>query len=128
MEECIFCKIVRKEIPSHTIFENEKYIAFLDIFPRVRGHALVIPKIHYRWVYDVPAFGEFWEIAKHIGTILQKKLQSSYISYVTIGNEVPHAHIHILPQEKASLDGFHLTPVIAMDKKEIEQLAKEISG
>jgi len=126
MEDCIFCKIVNKALPCNKIYEDENYLSFLDIFPRVRGHALVIPKIHYRWVYDVPAFGEFWDTARHIGLILQKKLQSTYIAYLTIGNEVPHAHIHILPQQKESLDGFHLTPVIPMDKIEIEQLLKDI--
>lgn len=126
MEDCIFCKIVHKEIPSHAIFENEKYIAFLDIFPRVRGHALVVPKKHYRWVYDVPDFGGFWETAKQVGMILQKKLRSTYISYVTIGNEVPHAHIHILPQSTNGLEGFHFDQVLKMETNDFKQLVKDL--
>lgn len=126
MEDCIFCKIVAKKLPSNTIYEDEHYISFLDVFPRVKGHALVIPKIHYRWVYDVPEFGAFWEVAKKVGIKLQKKLHSSYISYVTIGNEVPHAHIHVLPQKTATLEGFHFGKVFSMEKHEIEMLAKEL--
>jgi len=126
MEECIFCKIINQEMPSFKIYEDDRYLSFLDIYPRVKGHALVIPKKHYRWVNDVPEFGEYWEVAKKVGTMIQKKQRSAYISYVTIGNEVPHAHIHIMPQSTSGLEGFHLDPVFQMKKSEIEKLAKEL--
>src|SRR3990167_6822543 len=98
MDECIFCKIVKGEIPNYTVYEDSNYLAFLDIFPRVKGHALVIPKKHYRWVNDVENFGEYWEVAQKVSLNIQKSLNASFVSYITMGEAVHHAHIHILPQ------------------------------
>ncbi|MDA1316998.1 MAG: HIT domain-containing protein [bacterium] len=128
LSACIFCNIVRGELPNYTLYEDEDYLAFLDIFPRVKGHAIVIPKKHYRWVYDVPQFGEYWEIAKKVGEKIQKTLKAEYISFLTIGNEVPHAHIHVLPQWGDSLKGFAITPVIKMSTEEMSELARTISN
>lgn len=98
MEECIFCKIVAGKLPSYKVFENDEFYAFLDIFPRTKGHTLLIPKKHYQWVYDVPNFGKYWETALTITKALQKSLQPTFITYVTHGLEIPHAHIHIMPR------------------------------
>lgn len=59
---------------------------------------MVIPKTHYRWVYEVPNFGEYWEVAKKITQAMQKSLNPYFITYVTHGLEVEHAHLHILPR------------------------------
>lgn len=126
MEDCIFCKIVKGEIPNYTLYEDDNYLAFLDIFPRVKGHALVIPKKHYRWIYDVENFGEFWEVAKKISMRLQKILNARSISYLTLGEEVPHAHIHILPQISRDIGGIKFTDGIKMEKEELGKLAEEI--
>jgi histidine triad (HIT) family protein len=126
--ECIFCKIVREELPKFTLYEDESYLAFLDVFPRVKGHALVIPKDHHRWVYDVPDFGAYWEVAKTVGEKLQQSLGSECITYVTMGNEVPHAHIHILPQQTNKVEGFTLSSVVDMSKDEMAKLALEITN
>lgn len=122
MEDCIFCKIAKGEIPSYKVYEDENFLAFLDVFPRTKGHTLVIPKKHYRWVYDVPNFGEYWEVARKVALKVQKKLQSKFVSFVTYGVDVPHAHIHILPNG----EGLRMTEVISMSKEEIGKLAKEI--
>jgi len=98
MDDCVFCKIIKGDIPCHKVYEDDNFLAFLDIDPFTEGHTLVIPKIHYRWVYDVPNFGEFWEFAKKTTQILQKNLKPIYISYITMGKMVPHAHIHIIPR------------------------------
>lgn len=84
-------------IPSHTLYEDDKFIAFLDINPKTKGHTLLIPKEHYRWVIDVPYFGEYFETAKKVGLQLQEKLNPSYLSFQTFGIESNHAHIHIVP-------------------------------
>ena len=65
---CIFCKIVKGEIPSHKVYENEKFLAFLSIEPESPGHTLVIPKEHYRWVWDVPEAGEYFEVSKTLNS------------------------------------------------------------
>lgn len=126
MEDCIFCKIVKGEIPNYTLYEDDNYLAFLDIFPRVKGHALVIPKKHYRWVYDVEHFGEFWEVAKKVSMGLQKILNARSISYLTLGEEVPHAHIHILPQTGSEIGGIKFTDVIKIEKEDLGKLTEEI--
>lgn len=124
MEDCIFCKIVKGEIPSYKIYEDTSYLAFLDIFPRVKGHALVIPKKHYRWVNDVEDFGNYWEMAKKVSLAIQKSLNARFTSYLTLGEEVPHAHIHILPQTESGISGIQMSEVFKMEKEEIAKLAE----
>ena len=102
MEDCIFCKIIEGKIPCYKIYEDDNFLAFLDINPVSVGHTLLIPKKHYRWVYDVPNFGEYWQIAQKIAlNIKNSPLNPEYISFLTMGNEVEHAHIHIIPRSSA---------------------------
>jgi histidine triad (HIT) family protein len=96
-EKTLFQKIIDREIPAEIIYEDDKYIAILDIFPKSPGHTLLITKEPFKWVIDVPSFGEYFEKAKDIGLHLQEKLGASYISFQTFGIEIPHAHIHIVP-------------------------------
>jgi histidine triad (HIT) family protein len=127
-QRCIFCKIVTGEIPSYKVYEDENFIAFLDVFPRVKGHTLIIPKKHYRWVYDVPHFGEYFEVAKKVAVPLKKAVNAEFISFVTLGEEVPHAHIHILPQTNGNIKGIKFTEVLSMKKEELEKLAQQIEN
>jgi len=102
MSDCIFCKIVKGEIPCHKVYEDDNFLAFLDINPAASGHTLLIPKTHYRWVYDVPNFGEYWQVAQKIAlNIKNSSLNPEYISFLTMGNEVPHSHIHIIPRSQS---------------------------
>jgi histidine triad (HIT) family protein len=99
MDDCIFCKIIKGEIPCYKVYEDDNFLAFLDINPVSLGHTLLIPKIHYRWVYDVPNFGEYWQVVQKIAlNIKNSALNPEYISFLTMGNEIPHAHIHIIPR------------------------------
>ncbi len=98
MDDCIFCKIVEGQIPAYKIYEDGDYLGFLDIFPRVAGHSLLIPKKHFTWVYDVPNFGEYWETVLKVTRAMQKSMAPTFVTYVTHGLEVPHAHIHIMPR------------------------------
>ena len=97
MQDCIFCKIVAGEIPSYRVFENDEFLGFLDVYPKVKGHTLIIPKSHHRWVYEVPNFTGYWEAARKVTAAMQKTLEPAWINYFTYG-AVPHAHIHILPR------------------------------
>ena len=65
-KNCIFCKIVAGAIPSHKVYEDDKFLAFLDIHPLAPGHVQIIPKNHYRFVWDVPNAGEYFEITKKL--------------------------------------------------------------
>lgn len=97
MENCIFCKIVKGEIPSYKVYEDENFMAFLDINPESPGHVQVIPKKHYRYVWDVPNAGELFEVTKKIAKAQQKAFNTDWILSKIIGDEVPHAHIWVYP-------------------------------
>ena len=96
MTDCIFCKIINKEIPCHQIYEDDNFIAFLDIRPLNKGHTLIIPKKHYRWVWDVQE--EYSQIVNKLANTLKKALKTDYVQSVVMGDEVPHAHIHLIPR------------------------------
>ena len=101
MDNCIFCKIVKGEIPCHKVYEDDSFLAFLDINPTTSGHTLLIPKQHRRWVYDIPEFGLYWQTAQKIALgIMNSSLKPDFISFLTIGDEVHHAHIHIIPRNR----------------------------
>lgn len=97
MDSCIFCKVIRGELPCYKIYEDESFIGILDIFPVTRGHALLIPKKHYRWTYDVPEFGVYFETARTVGVAIQSGLHADWVQFFTHG-QIPHAHIHITPR------------------------------
>src|SRR3989344_6104504 len=128
MQDCVFCKIVAGQHPSYKTIKKEKVFAFLDIYPRTKGHTLVIPKKHYRWVYDVPDFGEYWEATLTITKALQKVLNPKFISFVTHGLDVAHAHVHIFPRydEKGFVPDIIKIPVDEMQELK-EKITKEIS-
>jgi len=98
MDDCIFCKIARGEIPCWKIYEDEKFLAFLDINPFVEGHTLVIPKKHYRWVWEVTELGEYFEVVRKIANHFQKVMTDEFVASLIWGLDVPHAHIHLLPK------------------------------
>ena len=100
MENCVFCKIVRGEIPSYKVYEDNNFLGFLSIDPQSPGHTLVIPKKHYRWVWNVPNAGEYFEVAKKIALALQKAFDTDWILSKIVGEEVHHAHIWVYPGMK----------------------------
>lgn len=97
MENCIFCKIVKGDLPSHRVYEDDNFLAFLDINPESPGHTLVIPKEHYRWVWDVPNAGEYFEVAKKIALAQKKAFNTDLVISRVVGEEVHHAHIWVFP-------------------------------
>lgn len=101
MNDCIFCKIIKGEIPSYTIYEDEKMKAFLDVNPVSNGHVLLIPKKHYKNFLDTPdeLIKEMYHIIKtKIYPLLEEKLQITGLSICQIGKDVNHYHIHLIPQ------------------------------
>jgi len=104
MENCIFCKIISGEISAHKVYEDENFFAFLDINPQSLGHTQIIPKKHYRWVWDVPEVGEYFEVVRKIAKAEQKAFGTDWILSRIIGDEIPHAHIWVFPNDKVSGD------------------------
>ncbi len=101
MENCIFCKLVVGEIPSYKVYEDDSFIAFLDIHPQAPGHVQIIPKQHYRWVWDVPNIGQYFEVAQKVAKAQQKVFDTDWILSKIVGDEIPHAHIWIYPSDEA---------------------------
>jgi len=104
MKNCVFCKIVQGELPCYKIYEDKDFLAFLDIAPFTEGHTQVIPKKHYRWVWDLPAgrqaspnIGQFFKIAQKIANHYQKVLKDKFVASIIWGQLAEHAHIQILP-------------------------------
>ena len=95
----IFSKIIKGDIPSYKIAENEKFFAFLDIFPLVPGHTLVIPKIEVDNLFDVPDdyLAEMLVFAKPIAKAIERSFSCNRCGLAVVGLEVPHAHIHLVP-------------------------------
>ena len=99
MEDSIFSKIVRGEIPSDKIYEDEHTYAFLDIYPINTGHVLVIPKkqVEFLWDLDDEDYQAVMSSAKKIARHLRETLNVSYVGVKVIGTDVPHAHVHLIP-------------------------------
>ena len=94
---CLFCKIVAGEIPAEKVYEDDTYLAFLDIRPLSPGHTLIIPKEHYRWVWDVEDLGGYFGVARKIAKALQKISGTEEVHMKVIGEEIPHAHVWVFP-------------------------------
>ena len=114
MDDCVFCKIVKGEIPSYKVYEDSDFIAFLDIKALTKGNCLVVTKKHYRWVTDVPNFGEYFDVAKKVGVAAKKTFGDEWVCFLTLGLEVPHAHIRVIPRYKKDLHG----PVVDLSRLE----------
>ncbi len=99
----IFSKIIAGEIPSYKIAESDLFYAFLDIAPLQKGHTLVVPKIEVDKVFDLPLFymSELLVFAQPIAKAIEKSFPCNRISMVTVGLEVPHAHLHLIPIHQA---------------------------
>ncbi len=104
MDNCIFCKIVKGEIPSFKVYEDDDFLAFLDINPKSPGHTQIIPKEHARWVWDVNNVGKYFEIAKKVALAQRKAFDTDWILSKIVGDEVPHAHIWVYPNGEVKGD------------------------
>jgi histidine triad (HIT) family protein len=100
----IFTKIISGEIPSYKIAESDKFLAFLDVFPLVHGHVLVVPKKEIDYIFDIDDtdLSEMMIFAKGVAKALKKSVECKRIGVAVIGLEVPHAHIHLVPMNTAN--------------------------
>ena len=125
----IFSKIISGEIPSYTIAENELFVAFLDVFPLVKGHVLVVPKIEKDKIFDLPEayLSSMLLFAQPIAKAIEKTFDCKRCGISVVGLEVPHAHMHLVPINTANDLNF-TQPKITVDKEEmlsIQQLLRE---
>jgi len=121
----IFSRIIKGEIPSYQIAENEKFFAFLDIFPLREGHVLVVPKIEVDNLFDLPKdyLKEILEFAQPIAKAIEKSFNCNRCGISVIGLEVPHAHVHLIPINSANDLNFTQTKEKASDDalKKVQQ-------
>jgi len=99
MGNCIFCKIAKKEIPAEIVHEDENFLSFMDINPQSPGHVQIIPKKHYRWVWDLPSSeaGDLFAVVQKIAQAIQNTFGTEAVWMKVMGDEVPHAHVWLFP-------------------------------
>lgn len=101
MENCIFCKIARGEVPVQKIYEDEWVVAFPDNAPKTKGHTLVIPKEHHVWFQDLPdeLSDKLFRAAKSLASKLKEENGADYVHLSIVGRDVPHVHVHLMPRK-----------------------------
>ena len=123
----IFSRIIAGEIPSYKVAEDERFYAFLDINPLVKGHTLVVPKRELDYIFDL----EDGELAamqiftKSVALAIQQVFPCKKVGQAVIGLEVPHAHIHLIPIQKES-DMLFSNPKLQLSGEEFVEIAKSI--
>lgn len=129
MEDSIFTKIIKGEIPSHKIYEDDKVFAFLDIHPVQPGHTLVIPKkqIEFIWDMDSEDYNAVMSVAKKLATHLRDTLAVKYVGEAIVGVDVPHAHVHLIPFNTS--EEFHRQADMSQEPNhdELAEIAKKLA-
>lgn len=125
-ENCIFCKIIKKKIPCYKVYEDKKFIVFLDIKPVAFGHLLIIPKEHIVWMQEAEdkIIADIYKLAKQMMLVLKKSLKCDYVQLSVVGNEVPHFHIHLMPRYYG--DNFRNFPTKEYQKQEAKKILVKI--
>ncbi len=125
----IFSKIIQGEIPAYKIAENELFFAFLDIFPLQKGHVLVVPKIEVDKVFELPDnyLSQILLFAKPIAEAIAACYPCNRVSIVTVGLEVPHAHLHLIPINQAEDLNFS-NPKLQLSKEALKAIQAAIIG
>jgi histidine triad (HIT) family protein len=125
----IFSKIVNGEIPCYKLAEDDKHLAFLDINPLTKGHALVIPKYEVDYIFDLDdqALADLHVFAKKVAIAIKKSVSCVRVGVSVVGLEVPHAHVHLIPFTAMSEMNF-ANPKLKLEKREFEAIAAKIQG
>ena len=126
MEPSIFTKIVKGEIPAYKIAENERFLAFLDVFPTAKGHTLVIPKEQIDYIFDLDdeLYLGLMAFAKEVAKAIKKAVPCNRVGVAVVGLEVPHAHIHLIPIN--SMQDMNFANKKEFSKEEMEEVAEKI--
>ena len=124
----IFSRIINGEIPCYKIAENDKFFAFLDINPLMKGHTLVIPKNEVDYIFDIEDndLGEMMIFAKQIANKIKDVIPCVKVGVAVIGLEVPHAHIHLVPMQKEGDLDFK-RPKLQLSQEEFLEIQKQLA-
>jgi len=133
MNDCIFCKIVKGEIPAHKVYEDDKVYAFLDIKPLSKGHTLVLPKEHFENIFDIPKdlYGYMFEVAKEIAGHIKDKYnpEGMFINQNNgemAGQSIMHVHLHIKPIYDESQRHREEGKRMELSKEEMEKICSDL--
>jgi len=126
MEKDIFCRIVAGELPAHKVYEDNDFIAFLDINPVTLGHTLLIPKKHYEYIFDMPedTYIKIFLLAKILAPAIQKSASSIQTGVAIEGFGVPRVHIHLIPIN--GINGVDPCKQHSESEEKLANMAKEI--
>ena len=129
MQESIFTKIVKGEIPCFKIAETNDFLAFLDVMPLRKGHTLVIPKKQVDYLYDLEddVLSDLFIFSKKVAKKIESKISCKRIGVSVIGLEVPHAHIHLIPIDSVADIDFS-KPKLKLSSTEFSEIADKINA
>lgn len=130
---CIFCKIANGEIPSKTLYEDEEFRVILDLGPATKGHALILPKSHFKNLYELPEemAGKVMKLAKKMAAVMTEKLDCDGFNLVQNNNEVAgqtvfHFHMHLIPRYENDNQRITWKPM-EPTQDELEEIKKQIT-
>jgi histidine triad (HIT) family protein len=125
----IFSKIIAREIPSYKVAEDENFFAFLDAFPLVKGHVLVVPKKEVDYIFDLDdkTYQGLMTFSKRVAAAIKSSIDCNRVSVHVIGLEVPHAHVHLVPI-KTMKDCNFSNEKLKLSKEEFTEIAAKISS
>lgn len=133
-EDCVFCKIVNGDIPSNTIYENSEFKVIMDISPATKGHVLVLPKEHFKDIYDIDAetAGKLFQLAAVVARALKEVLHCDGLNIIQNNGEIAgqtvfHFHMHLIPRYENDGAGISWTPGSATPEEmaEVKRLVDE---
>ena len=127
MSDSIFTKIIKGEIPCYKIAEDDRFIAFLDVFPIKKGHTLVVPKAQIDYLFDLDdsLLSDLMIFSKKVAQKMERVISCERVGIAVIGLEVPHAHIHLVPLDTVGDIDFS-QPKLQLSAKEMTEIEDSI--
>lgn len=125
----VFGKIIRGELPSTKVYEDDTFLAFLDINPVAKGHTILIPKEHFVWMHETPdaLVAKLFVKAKELMNAMITGIPCDFVQVGVVGNEIPHVHVHLIPRfHNEAIDLKHSPHIPYTDSLEKEQYAEAI--
>jgi len=125
----IFTRIINGEIPSYKVYEDDRYMAFLDINPLAKGHTLVVPKVETDYLFDLEddLLGGLMVVAKKVARAIDRTIDCKRVGVAVLGLEVPHAHVHLVPLNSL-YDIEFSRPKLKFSEQEFRETAGKISA